>query len=327
MEDNQSVLINFKEKEYNIPIPINYQDLFSNFIEKFKADPDGQYEFYFLRTNNNDKIYLNDIMDYQFKKNISILENEEGLIIYVKDKNDNEINDENKKYDSLQDNNNFSKELVKYGNILKDIINKNQKLVDKTDKLNIKESINVFLNINNNDFVGKGMNKIHNHFFDKEDNKIKESNDENENSYDKILELENKFENLKLYNEKNNDNIDLIIKKIEERYEEKKRIEIDKIKNKYQKELEEQKNKYMELEKKYKNIQKKNKDDILNEVISENDKNLDKINKLKNEVDKLKKENDLKQKIINIYENDKGKILDLFNKQKNLIEELKKKKE
>lgn len=327
MEDDQSVLINFKKEKHNIPIPNNYQDLFNNFIEKFKADPDGQYEFYFLRTNNNDKIYLNDIMDYQFQKNISILENEEGLIIYVKDKNDSEIIDENKNYDNLQDNSNFSKELVKYGNILKDIIIKNQKQIDKIDKMNIKESINVPLNINDANFVGERMNKIK-YYFKNEDNKISELNEEeNENLYDKISELENKFDNLKSSNEQNSVNIDLIIKKIEEKYEEKKRIEIDEIKNKYQKELEEQKNKYIELEQKYKNIQKKNKDDLLNEILSQNDKNIDKIDELKNEVDKLKKENDLKQKIIDIYEIDKGKIFDLFNKQKSLIEELKKKKE
>ena len=186
---------------------------------------------------------------------------------------------------SLQFNNSFIKELNNYKRILSDI---------RTNK----KSKTFFHELNkNNEFNKDGGNKT-------VDIAGKTDKTLDKNIYDKVKQLEKELEELKLSNKNNNDKIS---KKMEE------------MEKKYQEQLEREKNRYNELEKQYNNLKDiknnitdKQNDEILLPIILQNDENLEKIKKLKKEIE-------IKQKIIEIYETDIGEILEL--EQKNKIED------
>jgi hypothetical protein len=200
---------------------------------------------------------------------------------------------EEKNSHSLQLNNSFIKELNKYKRILSDIrTNKKSKTFFEDNNRN-----NEFNKDKENKSVGiaKKTDKI----LDK-------------NIYDKVEKLEKELEELKLSNKSNNDKISKTMEEMEK---------------KYQEQLEREKNRYNELEKQYNDLKdKKNNlatdkgnDEILLSLITQNDANLEKINNLKKENEMLKNKNEIKQKIIEIYEADIEDILKL--EQKNKIED------
>ena len=322
MEDDQ-VLVEFKSQRKYITIPKNFAELLTNFVEAFDLEKDNQYEFYILGNINNEKKYLNDILDYQFEKIIDQIDDNKNLIIYAVDKNErSEIkeikeikkNKEIKDDNLLQSNKKFTAELNNYGKMLKDIINGKNNI-----KPGNKESNNV-INISINNEANYIKSYADGNLEKNKNGKEKEKDIHHDKTLsNKVKMLEKQLDELKSSNEKNNDNINKMINEIEKKYQQK---------------LEEEKKKYKVLKKQYKKlnelkniiINKRDDADLLKDILVQNDKNIKEISILKTEIDELKKSNEKKQKIIEIYETDIGKVLNLFNKQNNKNGELKEKK-
>lgn len=285
----ESIIIQFKEEKYSIPIPDDLEELYSEFKTKFNIEEEKNYGFYFLK-NRTERIDLTDLFRYEFSEKISLLQKEEEPIIYVEEKNKlNNIEIENNDDYDIQKNENFINEVNKCEQIIQNILEGQNQI----NFPNINISFGEGLKYNSDIKVEDGIKK-----------KIKNQ------LQVQINELNQKFEKLKNDNKANSDKMASLLKDMEKKYEEKHKNIIgneDIIKE--DNELSTLKKKYLDLEIKYK---------------KDMDKNKSEIDSLKEMIKDLKKENDLKQKIIEKYESDNENILEIYKKQKKLIDDMKK---
>ena len=118
----ESIIIQFKEEKYSIPIPDDLEELYSEFKTKFNIEEEKNYGFYFLK-NRTERIDLTDLFRYEFSEKISLLQKEEEPIIYVEEKNKlNNIEIENNDDYDIQKNENFINEVNKCEQIIQNIL-------------------------------------------------------------------------------------------------------------------------------------------------------------------------------------------------------------
>jgi hypothetical protein len=168
--ENEFIDIKFlSSNEQKIPMPNNFKDILNIYDSIFNKNKIDQLKFYIINNKKKERIYLDELSNDQFKKEIINNKINNKLIVSVEEAN-------------LQNNKNFVNELKKC-----------RKLINKMIKNNNYYYDNDIENMNKNDLIEEMNTKL---------NELKESIDSmslqriNQNLSNKISEIENVFNQL-----------------------------------------------------------------------------------------------------------------------------------